>query len=176
MILMMVWLKQVYSFLFLKDRNHLIYFISPLAAIKHCPLFSTRNVPTILPPSGIQRTPHLFHHGFQTAQSNPGHASLSALAHHPHREELVSITFCFVINHLVFLVSYFFYPQGKFKRNVYDCRFKLDIWHVSVFHKMVSIIFKVHFIAVFNRFHYAARIWDGVKKSSALSEYSRLLC
>lgn len=25
------------------------------------------------------------------------------------------------------------------------------------------------------RFHYAARIWDGVKKSSALSEYSRLL-
>lgn len=28
---------------------------------------------------------------------------------------------------------------------------------------------------VFIRFHYAARIWDGVKKSSALSEYSRLL-
>lgn len=28
----------------------------------------------------------------------------------------------------------------------------------------------------FNRFHYAARIWDAVKKSSALSEYSRLLC
>uniref|UniRef100_A0A673AVW9 Nonsense-mediated mRNA decay factor SMG9 n=1 Tax=Sphaeramia orbicularis TaxID=375764 RepID=A0A673AVW9_9TELE len=27
-----------------------------------------------------------------------------------------------------------------------------------------------------NWFHYAARIWDGVKKSSALSEYSRLLC
>lgn len=27
----------------------------------------------------------------------------------------------------------------------------------------------------FYRFHYAARIWDGVKKSSALSEYSRLL-
>ncbi|MEE6481830.1 hypothetical protein FKM82_013014 [Ascaphus truei] len=26
-----------------------------------------------------------------------------------------------------------------------------------------------------NWFHYAARIWDGVKKSSALSEYSRLL-
>lgn len=25
------------------------------------------------------------------------------------------------------------------------------------------------------RFHYAARIWDGVKKSSALAEYSRLL-
>lgn len=28
----------------------------------------------------------------------------------------------------------------------------------------------------FRRFHYAARIWDAVKKSSALSEYSRLLC
>ncbi|XP_061919183.1 nonsense-mediated mRNA decay factor SMG9 isoform X1 [Entelurus aequoreus] len=27
-----------------------------------------------------------------------------------------------------------------------------------------------------NWFHYAARIWDGVKKSTALSEYSRLLC
>lgn len=27
----------------------------------------------------------------------------------------------------------------------------------------------------FGRFHYAARIWDGVKKSSALAEYSRLL-
>jgi len=26
-----------------------------------------------------------------------------------------------------------------------------------------------------NWFHYAARIWDGVKKSSALAEYSRLL-
>lgn len=26
-----------------------------------------------------------------------------------------------------------------------------------------------------HRFHYAARIWDGVKKSSALAEYSRLL-
>lgn len=68
------------------------YCISLLMAIKHCPPFSAGNIPALLPASGIQRTPRLFHLGPQTAQSNPGHAALSAVTHHPHREELVSIS------------------------------------------------------------------------------------
>jgi len=33
----------------------------------------------------------------------------------------------------------------------------------------------LYWFVLVGRFHYAARIWDGVKKSSALAEYGRLL-
>lgn len=89
-------------------------------AIKCCPIFSARHIPALLPASGIQRTPHLLHHSLQTAQSYPGHASLSALAHHPHREELVCIIFfLFGINLLVLVSSIFpcvFFLTGNLKK------------------------------------------------------------
>lgn len=91
--------------------------------IKRCPIFSTRHIPTLLPASGIQRTPHLLHHGLQTAQSHPGHASLSAVTHHPHREELVCVTFfLFGINLLVLvylLFHIFFLPHRESKKTKY---------------------------------------------------------
>lgn len=66
-------------------------------AIKCCPILSTGDIPALLPASGIQRTPHLLHHGLQTAQPSPGHASLSAVTHHPHRKELVHTPFFFLL-------------------------------------------------------------------------------
>lgn len=91
-------------------------------AIKCCPIFSAGHIPALLPASGIQRTPHLLHHSLQTAQSHPGHASLSALAHHPHREELVSIIFFLFGINLLVLVSFsifpcVFFPHRKSKKN-----------------------------------------------------------
>lgn len=49
----------------------------------------------------------------------------------------------------------------------------MDVWAYQTYNPNARWRLNV---LCFNRFHYAARIWDAVKKSSALSEYSRLLC
>lgn len=90
-------------------------------AIKRCPTFSTGHISALLPASGIQRTPQLLHHSFQTARSHPGHASLSAVAHHPHREELVCINFFLFGINLLVLFSYFsilFIPHRNSKKKM----------------------------------------------------------
>lgn len=48
-----------------------------------------RGRPSLLSPPGLQRTPHLLLSGLQAPQPNPGHVPLSAVTHHPNREELV---------------------------------------------------------------------------------------
>lgn len=42
-------------------------------------------------------------------------------------------------------------------------------------HEEIPRFLGLYLLLSSHRFHYAARIWDGVKKSSALAEYSRLL-
>lgn len=144
-------------------------------AVKHAVL-SARHVSTILPASGIQRTPHLLYHGLQTAQSNPGHASLSAVTHHPHREELVGRFFFNNLSLLgLLLFQYFFFLIGNLIKNrliLLQCSMQNRYLRCFSIPKQCQ---QTELCCCFNRFHYAARIWDGVKKSSALSEYSRLL-
>lgn len=48
-----------------------------------------RGRPSLLSPPGLQRTPYLLLSGLQAPQPNPGHVPLSAVTHHPNREELV---------------------------------------------------------------------------------------
>lgn len=79
------------SFVFTNGKNKLsscMYYY-----MRICAMFRVGNIPPLLSATGLQRTPNILHHGFQTPQPNTGHAPLSAVAHHPHREELVNITF-----------------------------------------------------------------------------------
>lgn len=58
--------------------------------IDHSVMFRVGNLPALFPAPRIQRSSFLLHHGLKTSQPNTEHASMSALAHYPHREELVN--------------------------------------------------------------------------------------
>lgn len=89
-----IWLKQVIDHLSSQKAKFILTsYILCCMDINLCATFRVGNIPTLLSAPGVQRTPCLLHHGFKTPQSNTGHAPLSAVTHHPHREELVNISF-----------------------------------------------------------------------------------